>query len=48
MITAMKKANNFQVVKVQSQGLAQLFFANFSMVFFIKVLLIKKVCNCKY
>ena len=41
----MKKANNFQKVKVQPQdvaGLLLIFFANLSLMLLIKVLLIKK------
>ena len=44
----MKKVNNFQVAKVEPQGDAKLlldFFANFSLVLLIKVLLIKKACS---
>ena len=44
----MKKANNIQKAKVQSQGVAYVlhdFFVNFNLVLLIKVLLIKKsVC----
>ena len=38
---------NFQVAKVQPQGAFASFFANFSLALLIKVLLIKKECNCK-
>ena len=38
----MKKANNFQILKVQPQGVAW-FFARFSLLLLIKVLLIKSV-----
>ena len=41
----MKKVNNFQVAKVQPQGVAKhlfIFFPNFNLAFLIKVLLIKK------
>ena len=43
MITWMKKPNNFQIAKVQPQGVVKPFldfFANFSLVLLIKVLLI--------
>ena len=41
----MKKANNFQMMKVKPQGVALLllnFFANFRLAFHIEALLIKK------
>ena len=45
----MKKANNFQIAKVQPQGVAYCllnFFANFSLVLLIKALLIQtSVCS---
>ena len=43
----MKKANNFQIEKVQSQGVAYPllnFFANFNLTLLIKVLLIQEKC----
>ena len=50
-ITWIKKANNFQKAKVQRQGVSQIlfiFFVNFSLVLFIKVLLTKKAYMCDY
>ena len=41
----MKKANNFQIAKVQPQGAFAWFFANLSIVLLIKKLLIKKACT---
>ena len=43
----MKNVNNFQVVKVQSQGVASIcliFFASFSMTLLMKMLLVNKMC----
>ena len=48
MKTWMKKANDFQTAKFQPQFVAYLlldFFANFSFVLLIKVLLIKKLVS---
>ena len=45
MITWMKNVNNFQIAKVQAQGVAKHlldFFASFSLALLVKVLLIKK------
>ena len=47
----MEKKNNFQIAKDQPQGVAYLllnFFANFSLVLLIKVLLVKKTFNDSY
>ena len=48
MITLMKNVNNFQIAKVQSQSVAYHLLdflpISFNLVFFIKVLLVKKAC----
>ena len=44
MITFIKNVSNFQLAKVQPEGVVWLF-ANFSLALLIKVLLIKKACS---
>ena len=47
MMMWMKKATNFEIVKVQAEDVAQLLldlFVNFSLLLLIKVVLIKKAC----